>query len=436
MWRKQVWELQDNPQRVYRPREVLGASKRVRLLAFIKTSLDRCPMMRGAPNIISSNCEALCGPVLRATARLSQRYPHIPCYGVWGVSTWRDWVWYLSPQHAHLRCDTPRTRGVPQPDLRDTTWKQEKKSAISPLRCYLEGYCAVWGGIWHWAAKVRPLRHWKRLSEKALIRKLVWMRETLCQRSSASMLRSCWHRSSSHGCFRTGLQLRSDDYATWREDISVSELLQSHPNSHHPARDTAEDQTQTHIHTHTKKKTHTHKQTNKQTNKQANKQKQTKTNKQAGNQRNKQTHARAHTHTHTHTTHTKKTHTHARRNTRTFSHGGAVVQTRVGLMLDMAQPEGLNIFPKGRSSALPVGLEWRPSLTLGCQHFFEGEWVAPWLMTPYWQLVMCPLLINEVNASLGFYGCWTRNLVLAPLLFARAMKQQQQQWEQSVSPRA
>ena len=37
----------------------------------------------------------LSGPVLRDTARLSQRYPPIACYGFFGVSTWP------------IGCDTP-----------------------------------------------------------------------------------------------------------------------------------------------------------------------------------------------------------------------------------------------------------------------------------------------------------------------------------------
>ena len=38
--------------------------------------------------IFDSDTRALSGPVLRDTARLSQRYPPIARYGVFGVSTW------------------------------------------------------------------------------------------------------------------------------------------------------------------------------------------------------------------------------------------------------------------------------------------------------------------------------------------------------------
>ena len=41
------------------------------------------------------SCPSLSGPILRDTARLSQRYPPIARYGVFGVSTWP------------IGCDTP-----------------------------------------------------------------------------------------------------------------------------------------------------------------------------------------------------------------------------------------------------------------------------------------------------------------------------------------
>ena len=49
---------------------------------------------RGRPVRLSLPC-GLSGPVLRDTARLSQRYPPIARYGVFGVSTWQ------------IGCDTP-----------------------------------------------------------------------------------------------------------------------------------------------------------------------------------------------------------------------------------------------------------------------------------------------------------------------------------------
>ena len=57
----------------------------------------------------------LSGPVLRDTARLSQRYPPIARYGVFGVSTWPSGCDTPSPfserfplgVHAKKRCNTP-----------------------------------------------------------------------------------------------------------------------------------------------------------------------------------------------------------------------------------------------------------------------------------------------------------------------------------------
>ena len=45
--------------------------------------------------LVSQGTPWLSGPVLRDTARLSQRYPPIARYGVFGVSTWP------------IGCDTP-----------------------------------------------------------------------------------------------------------------------------------------------------------------------------------------------------------------------------------------------------------------------------------------------------------------------------------------
>ena len=77
----------------------------------------------------------LSGPVLRDTARLSQRYPPIARYGVFGVSTWpigRDTPSPFSQrftlgEHAKWRCDTPPpTKGVSQRYLRDTLQNKAK----------------------------------------------------------------------------------------------------------------------------------------------------------------------------------------------------------------------------------------------------------------------------------------------------------------------
>ena len=104
---------------------------------------------------------ALSGPVLRDTARLSQRYPPIARYGVFGVSTWpigcdtpslfseRFPLW----EHTKWRCDTPPQKGY----LSDTcakTFENKANGCDTPLCDTIsKGYCAIWGGISHWAAK-------------------------------------------------------------------------------------------------------------------------------------------------------------------------------------------------------------------------------------------------------------------------------------------
>ena len=77
----------------------------------------------------ASRLHGLSGPVLRDTARLSQRYPPIARYGVFGDSTWPIGCDTPSPfserfplgEHAKWRCDTPPSKGVSQRYLRDTT---------------------------------------------------------------------------------------------------------------------------------------------------------------------------------------------------------------------------------------------------------------------------------------------------------------------------
>ena len=129
------------------------------------------PFMWGqARHNASLRCDMLCkpllrhlsGPVLRDTARLSQRYPPIARYGVFGVSTWP------------IGCDTPspfserfpigehsRSGGAIPPLKRGISaiparypMKTRQMGAIPPSAILSrKGYCAIWGGISHWAAK-------------------------------------------------------------------------------------------------------------------------------------------------------------------------------------------------------------------------------------------------------------------------------------------
>ena len=97
----------------------------------------------------------LSGPVLRDTARLSQRYPPVARYGVFGVSTWPIGCDTPSPfserfplgEHAKWRCDTPPQKGY----LSDTCaipYEKKAHGCNTPLRDTIsEGYCTIWGGV-------------------------------------------------------------------------------------------------------------------------------------------------------------------------------------------------------------------------------------------------------------------------------------------------
>ena len=96
----------------------------------------------------------LSGPVLRDTARLSQRYPPIARYGVFGVSTWpigRDTPSPFSErfplgEHEKWRCDTPPPQKGYLSDTCAIPHENKANECDTP-------YCAIWGGISHWAAK-------------------------------------------------------------------------------------------------------------------------------------------------------------------------------------------------------------------------------------------------------------------------------------------
>ena len=104
---------------------------------------------------------SLSGPVMRDTARLSQRYPPIARYGVFGVSTWPIGCDTPSPlsvhfplrEHAKWTCDTPPQKGY----LSDTCaipYENKANGRNTPLCDTIsKRYCAIWGGVSHWAAK-------------------------------------------------------------------------------------------------------------------------------------------------------------------------------------------------------------------------------------------------------------------------------------------
>ena len=94
---------------------------------------------------------ALSGHVLRDTARLSQRYPPIARYGVFGVSTWPLGCDTPSPfserfplgEHAEWRCDTPPQKRY----LSDTCaipYENKANGCDTPLCDTIsKGYCAI-----------------------------------------------------------------------------------------------------------------------------------------------------------------------------------------------------------------------------------------------------------------------------------------------------
>ena len=82
---------------------------------------------------LAPNCKPhrLSGPVSRDTARLSQRYPSIACYGVFGVSTWPIW------------CDTPSPFSERFP-LAEHAWQM---GAIPPSAILARKGISRYGGV-------------------------------------------------------------------------------------------------------------------------------------------------------------------------------------------------------------------------------------------------------------------------------------------------
>ena len=82
-------------------------------------------------------------------------------YGVFGVSTWLlgcDAPSLFSErfplgQHAKWRCDTPPPRKGYLSDTCATPYENKANGCDTPLCDTIsKGYCAIWGGISHWAA--------------------------------------------------------------------------------------------------------------------------------------------------------------------------------------------------------------------------------------------------------------------------------------------
>ena len=105
------------------------------------------------------------GPNCGDTARLSQRYPSIARYGVFGVSTWPIGCDTPSPfsehfprgEHAKWRCDTPPSKRGISAILARYPMKTRQMGAIPPSAILSrKGIARYGGGISHWAAKSGP----------------------------------------------------------------------------------------------------------------------------------------------------------------------------------------------------------------------------------------------------------------------------------------
>ena len=161
----------------------------------------------------------LIGPVLRDAARLSQRYPPIARSGVFGVSSWPiGWdtpfplsVRFPLGEHAKWRCETPPppTKGVSRRYLR-IPYENKAKACDTPLCDTIsKGYCAIWGGISHWAAKAAMSR----------------------LQDSKDSCRSCYLGDmTSHGWQGGGSSSRGESMITLERDIYIVWTLKSKAN--------------------------------------------------------------------------------------------------------------------------------------------------------------------------------------------------------------
>ena len=110
--------------------------------------------------LCSGEFHALSGPVLRDTARLSQRSPPIARYGVFGVPTWP--IGCDTPslfaecfplgEHAKWRCDTPLKRGI-SAILARYPMKTRQMGAIPPSAILSRKGIARYGGV----SRTKPL---------------------------------------------------------------------------------------------------------------------------------------------------------------------------------------------------------------------------------------------------------------------------------------
>ena len=109
--------------------------------------------------LFAPSCGTLVAPYCADTARLSQRYPLIASYGVFGCLNMANWVHHPSPfsehfplgEHAKWRCDTPPpSKGVSQAILVRYPMKTRQNACDNPLCDTIsKGYCGDMGGVSH-----------------------------------------------------------------------------------------------------------------------------------------------------------------------------------------------------------------------------------------------------------------------------------------------
>ena len=117
----------------------------------------------------------LSGPVLRDTARLSQRYPPIVRYGVFDVSTWPIGVRYPLPPFLSVSpLESMRSGGAIPPLKRGTSAipvrypkKTRQKGAIPPSAILSRKGIARYGGV----SRTGPLSSHSRENMKICLRK-------------------------------------------------------------------------------------------------------------------------------------------------------------------------------------------------------------------------------------------------------------------------
>ena len=102
--------------------------------------------------------------MLRDTARtISAIPPYCALWGFWCLNM-ANWVRYPLPLSERFSpwstCEVevryPPSKGVCQRYFRDTLWKQANGCDIPLCDTISKGYCPIWGGISHWAAKFQP----------------------------------------------------------------------------------------------------------------------------------------------------------------------------------------------------------------------------------------------------------------------------------------